>query len=211
MGEGEKNSRPLDCFQLSLMLNLMTDTETFCLQGKLLVASPAMQDPRFSRSVIYMCEHDSEHAMGLVINKPKGQTHLSDLLEQIGITGSVKVTDSPVLNGGPVDNDRGFVLHSPDYTSTSSLHLSTTLRMTATKDILESLVSDNAPQKAVLAVGYAGWTQGQIEKEIKQNVWIVVEADEALIYDQDMDTKWTKALAAIGISPEGLSAQGGMA
>jgi len=168
MGEGEKNSRPLDCFQLSLMLNLMTDTETFCLQGKLLVASPAMQDPRFSRSVIYMCEHDSEHAMGLVINKPKGQTHLSDLLEQIGITGSVKVTDSPVLNGGPVDNDRGFVLH-------------------------------------------AGWTQGQIEKEIKQNVWIVVEADEALIYDQDMDTKWTKALAAIGISPEGLSAQGGMA
>jgi len=189
----------------------MTDTETFSLQGKLLVAAPNMGDPRFARSVIYICAHDTHHAMGLIINKTKGAVHLSDMLGQIGIEGTVRVADSPVLDGGPVDIDRGFVLHSPDYTATSSLHLSQTLRMTATKDILESLVSNKAPKKAVLAVGYSGWTDGQLENEIKENAWIIVEADEALIYDPDMDAKWEKALASLGINPAMLSGESGQA
>jgi len=190
----------------------MHDSQTLSLKGKLLVAAPDMKDPRFAKAVIYMCDHNAEHAMGLVINKTKGALNLADMLEQIGIDGTVQVANSPVLEGGPVDIDRGFVLHTPDYTATSSLILSTSLRLTATKDILESLViKDKAPQKAVLAIGYSGWSGGQVEREIQQNSWFIVEADEALIYDTDMDGKWNKALESLGVKPERLSPHSGQA
>lgn len=188
-----------------------TDGDTFSLKGKILIATPDMRDPRFVKSVIYICAHDTDHAMGLIINKAKGTLVVSDLLEQIGIDGDVRVADTPVLAGGPVDIDRGFVLHSPDYLSTSSLCLTATLRLTATKDILESFVSDNAPSRAMLAVGYAGWGGGQIERELQDNAWIVTEGTEALIFDTDMESKWTKALAQLGVTPEILSGSGGRA
>ncbi len=190
----------------------MRKPETLSLKGKLLIAAPDMKDPRFANAVIYICDHNAEHAMGLVINKTKGTLNLADMFDQIGIEGSLQVANSPVLEGGPVDIDRGFVLHTPDYTATSSVFLSGSLRMTATKDILESLVlKDKAPQKAVLAVGYSGWTGGQIEEEIKQNAWFIAEGDEALIYDTDMGNKWRKALASLGIKPERLSPDSGLA
>lgn len=182
------------------------------LKGKFLIALPGMGDPRFEQAVIYVCSHGSDGTMGLIINKAKGKLKMSDLLEQSGIEGNVKVADTPVLSGGPVDIDRGFVLHSPDYSmEDSSVALSGTLSLTVTRDVLEALVSDEAPKKAVLAVGYSGWGEGQIERELVDNAWITTDADEALIFDTDMDSKWERAIRQLGISPESLAHSGGRA
>ena len=181
-------------------------------KGKLLLATPDMSDPRFARAVIYLCGHDENGAMGLIINKPKDNLHISDLLGRVGIEGDVRVADCPVLSGGPVDMDRGFVLHSEDYyKKNSSLIISDTLSLTSTKDILEALVTDKAPQRAMLAVGYAGWDGGQLEAELAQNAWLVGQADDALVFDDDLDGKWNKALSAMGIDPSVLAASGGRA
>lgn len=180
--------------------------------GKFLIATGAMEDPRFSRAVIYICNHDDDGAMGLTINKTKGALSLSEMLDQIGIEGKVRVADSPVLNGGPVDMNRGFVIHSHDYShDDNSLKLSDTLMMTSTKDVLEALTSDDAPKRAVMAVGYSGWSAGQLEQELAVNAWLVADGDDALIFDDNMGSKWTRALAGMGISPEQLSGLGGQA
>ncbi len=186
------------------------------LTNRLLIATPQMGDPRFKDAVIYVCSHDSSGAMGLVINKQVVKSgnafQLSDMLSNIGIEGDVKVADTPVLEGGPVDIDRGFVLHSSDYFKTeTSLKLTDTLHLTSTKDVLEALVQDNAPTKAMLAVGYSGWGAGQVERELQDNAWIVADADETLIFDPNLNGKWTKALASLGIKPEMLSRHGGSA
>lgn len=137
---------------------------------------------------------------------------LSDMLVNIGIEGEVRVADAPVLLGGPVDIDRGFVLHSADYFKTeTSLKLSDTLHLTSTKDILEALVLDESPEKAMLAVGYSGWQSGQLEAELQANAWIVADGDEGLIFEPDLESKWAKALASLGIRPEMLSHTGGSA
>lgn len=177
-----------------------------------LIATPIMNDPRFSFSVIYLVSHDSSGAMGLVINRGKSDLKISDLLDQIGIVGEVKVADTAVLTGGPVDIDRGFVLHSSDYfKEDSSLKCSETLSLTSTKDVLESLVSEDHPENAMLAVGYAGWAAGQLEGEIADNCWLVTEADDDLVFSQDLDGKWATALTDIGIDPSSLSHSGGRA
>jgi len=194
----------------------MTDSNDLKLTGRLLIATPDMGDPRFKATVIYVCSHDASGAMGIIINKQivkaGGALSLSDMLYNIGIEGNVQVADTPVLEGGPVDIDRGFVLHSADYFKTdTSLKLSDTLTLTSTKDVLEALVKEEAPEKAMLAVGYSGWGAGQIEREVQDNAWIVADADEALIFDTDLDGKWVKALASLGIRPEMLSRTGGSA
>lgn len=194
----------------------MTDSNAMKLTNRLLIATPQMGDPRFKDSVIYICSHDSSGAMGLVINKQMVKSgmafQLSDMLSNIGIEGDVRVADTPVLEGGPVDIDRGFVLHSADYFKTeTSLKLTNTLNLTSTKDVLEALVKDNAPAKAMLAVGYSGWGAGQIERELQDNAWIVANADEGIIFDTDLNGKWVKALASLGIKPEMLSRTGGSA
>lgn len=194
----------------------MTDSNAMKLTNRLLIATPQMGDPRFKDSVIYICSHDSSGAMGLVINKQMVKSgmafQLSDMLSNIGIEGDVRVADTPVLEGGPVDIDRGFVLHSADYFKTeTSLKLTDTLNLTSTKDVLEALVKDNAPAKAMLAVGYSGWGAGQIERELQDNAWIVANADEGIIFDTDLNGKWVKALASLGIKPEMLSRTGGSA
>ena len=194
----------------------MTDTDHMTLTNRLLIATPQMGDPRFKDAVIYVCSHDRSGAMGIVINKQMvksgGALQLSDMLSNIGIEGDVRVADTPVLEGGPVDIDRGFVLHSADYfKSETSLILSETLSLTSTKDVLEALVQDEAPKKAMLAVGYSGWGAGQIERELQDNAWIVADANEAIIFDTDLDGKWVRALASLGIKPEMLSSIGGSA
>lgn len=191
---------------------MSADKKSDYLAGHFLLATPSMQDPRFKKSLIYICSHDRAGAMGLIINQSKSGLHLSDLLDQIGIEGEVKVADTPVLIGGPVDIDRGFVLHSPDYfKEDTSLKLSDTLTLTSTKDILEALVSTEAPSQAMLAVGYSGWGEGQLEKEIGQNTWLVLEAEEHIIFDSNLDMKRDKAYEILGISPEMLSFHGGNA
>ena len=181
-------------------------------RNSFLIATPNMGDPRFRFAVIYITSHDRDGAMGLIVNKGKSGLLISDLLDQVGIDGEVKVADTSVLNGGPVDIDRGFVLHSSDYFKPdSSLKISETLSLTSTKDVLESLVSDDHPKNALLAVGYAGWGAGQLEKEIAQNSWLVKDADDDLVFSQDLDGKWAKALSDMGINPSSLSQSGGRA
>lgn len=180
--------------------------------GQILLATPNMSDPRFSRAVIFICGHDENGAMGLMINKPKAGLHISDLLDRVGISGQVRVTDSRVLSGGPVEIDRGFVLHSGDYyKENSSLKISDTLSLTSTKDILEALVTDQAPKYAMLAVGYAGWDSGQLEKELAQNAWLIMHADDGLVFSEDLDGKWHQALNVMGIDPAALASKGGRA
>lgn len=171
-----------------------------------------MNDPRFRFSVIYIVSHDPSGAMGIIINKSKPGLFISDLLEQVGITGDVQVADTPVLNGGPVDIDRGFVLHSSDYFKPeSSLIISETLSLTSTKDVLESLVGEDHPEQAMLAVGYAGWGPGQLENEIADNSWLVTDADDTVIFSHDLSNKWALVLSDMGIDPSCLSQAGGQA
>lgn len=180
--------------------------------NSLLIATPDMGDPRFEFSVIYIVSHDEFGAMGLIINKGKPGLLISDLLDQIGIPGDVRVADTSVLNGGPVDIDRGFVLHSSDYFKPeTSLKCSDTLSLTSTKDVLESLVSENHPKQAMMAVGYAGWGAGQLEQEIAENFWLVTDANDELVFSQDLTGKWAAALADMGIDPSALSQNGGRA
>jgi len=189
-----------------------SDSKTASLRNSFLLATPAMRDSRFRFAVIFMVSHDRSGAMGIIVNKGKPGLFISDLLEQVGITGDVQIADTPVLNGGPVDIDRGFVLHSSDYFKPeSSLIISDTLSLTSTKDVLESLVSKDHPKHAMLAVGYAGWGPGQLEKEIAENSWLVTEADESLVFSNDLDGKWASVLAEMGIDPSCLSQSGGKA
>jgi len=182
------------------------------LTGKFLCALPGMSDPRFEKSVIYICSHTGDGAMGLIVNKSKNDLIISELLDDIGIEGSARIADQPVLDGGPVDIDRGFVLHTADYyNKDTSLRISETLALTSTRDILDALTSPEAPDLAVLAVGYSGWGGGQLEREIAQNAWMVIDAKESLIFEDGLDGKWAKALSFIGVTPDMLSHFGGRA
>ena len=196
--------------------------DTLNLENSFLVATPAMQDPRFRQSVIYMCAHDEGGAMGIVVNKAKrgalgGAIHLSDMLEQVGVEGQPNVADTPVLEGGPVDMERGFVLHTGEYqTPEATLPISDTLMLTSTREVLDALVTDKAPARAVLAIGYAGWGEGQIEEELAQSAWIVCRPEDPetldkLVFGEGLDAKWTDALAVLGIEPSQLAAMGGSA
>ena len=194
------------------------DMSAFSLENKLLLATPAMRDPRFRQAVIYVCSHDTDGAMGIVVNRPKrvGGTplHLTDLLEQIGVNGAPRVADTAVLEGGPVDVECGFVLHSPDYGKPeTTLPISDHMALTSTRDVLDALVTEDAPERAVLAIGYAGWGEGQIEAEIAGNAWIVCDPDDAesLVFNPDHAGKWAQALGQMGIDPAMLSAVGGRA
>ncbi|WP_300552014.1 YqgE/AlgH family protein [Maricaulis sp.] len=182
------------------------------LGGKLLIATPMIGDPRFDRSVILMCDHSDEHAMGIIINKPVSGLRLPELFDQLGIETDITAPDRAVLLGGPVERDRGFVLHSNDFAADgSTLPVSEGIGLTATKDILEAIASDHPPRRSVLALGYAGWGPGQLEDELTANAWLVADPDEALIFSDTNDDKWEKALAIIGISPEHLSSLSGHA
>ena len=181
-------------------------------QGQYLIATPAMGDPRFTQTVIFLCAHDASGAMGLVINRAKSNLVISDLLDHVGVDGAVRVADTAVLEGGPVEVDRGFVLHSADwFRDDNSLKISDSLGLSTTKDALEALVSDTPPDRAMLAIGYAGWGPGQLEDEIASNAWLIAGGDDTLVFDNDMDAKWTQALARIGVNPAQLSAFGGSA
>ena len=188
------------------------DSSDGYLAGKFLIAGPSMGDKRFRKCVIYLCVHDAEQAMGIIINRPKPDLRLSGMLPHLGIKGDVTNEDSQILYGGPVEIERGFVLHSRDYFNTdTSLPLSDTLALSTSKDILTALVSDHAPRLSVLALGYTGWHGGQLEEEIKNNGWFVAPADEDMIFTGKPKHKWKQALAKLGISPELLSAQAGSA
>lgn len=182
------------------------------LSGQMLIAMPGIGDPRFERSLILICAHDSDHAMGIAVNRPLEGLTVPDLLERLEIGVSADMDEDLVLMGGPVEVERGFVLHTDDYHAEYSLDVEGGLALTTTREVLEAMAGHNThPRKAILALGYAGWGAGQLENEIRHNVWLTCDADEALIFDDDYDTKWTRALAKLRIDPKFLSAEGGMA
>ncbi|WP_119167546.1 YqgE/AlgH family protein [Algihabitans albus] len=181
------------------------------LTGQLLVAMPTMADPRFERSVIYLCAHSSEGAMGLVVNKLAGSLTFPDLLEQLGIDGPEAREDIRVHFGGPVETGRGFVLHSADYLQDSSLQVNDAFALTATVDILRDLAYGSGPRQALLALGYAGWGPGQLDQEIQKNGWLHVEADEILVFDGGLEDKWERAIRKLGFDAAMLSGDAGHA
>tara|TARA_B100001093_G_scaffold80342_2_gene71725 strand:+ start:130 stop:819 length:690 start_codon:yes stop_codon:yes gene_type:complete len=181
------------------------------LAGKLLIAMPGMMDPRFDGSVIYMCSHSSEGAMGLVINRPIEHASFKELCSQLSIE-TTNARSIPVLFGGPVDQSRGFVVHSQDYQAeVSTQPIGQTLSMTATKDIIEAVATGSAPEQASLFMGYSGWGAGQIEDEIANNGWLVSDANEDMVLSVDHGGKWQSALGLMGIDALMLSSYGGTA
>lgn len=183
------------------------------LQGRFLIAMPAMEDSRFAQSVVYICSHGEDGAMGLVINRHASHITFDELLSQLSIdVAGTRLVHVPIHVGGPVDSGRGFVLHSSDYSGTdATVQISDGVGLTATTDILRAIAGGTGPQKQLLALGYAGWSAGQLEAEIKANGWLVSDADPALIFASDTDNKWTLALAALGIDPALLSGDAGHA
>ena len=189
------------------------------LDGQLLIAMPVMGDPRFERSVIYMCAHSSEGAMGIIVNRPAGSIDFPGLLAQLDIiktSDHIKLPESAesmkVLKGGPVDTGRGFVLHSSDFfIKDATLNIDDDICLTATVDILKAIAKGSGPKHAILALGYAGWAPGQLETEIQSNGWLHCDADSDLIFGDDVDEKYGRALRKIGIDPGMLSNDAGHA
>lgn len=189
------------------------------LDGQLLIAMPVMGDPRFERSVIYMCAHSSEGAMGIIVNHPAGSIDFPGLLVQLDIiktADQIKLQEDAepmkVLKGGPVDTGRGFVLHSNDFfIQDATLNIDDGICLTATIDILKAIASGAGPRHAILALGYAGWGPGQLENEIQHNGWLHCDADPELIFGGDVEEKYLRALRKIGIDPGMLSNEAGHA
>jgi len=182
------------------------------LIGRLLVAMPGIEDPRFERTVLYLCAHDEDQAMGLAVNRPVEGLTVFELLARLGVKSEIQAPSDLVLLGGPLERERGFVLHTDDFVSPdSTLPVADGLGLTATRDVLDAMAGVNRPRKAMLALGYAGWGPGQLEQELRDNVWLICDADEGLLFDEDHEHKWTRALAKLGISADHLSAQAGRA
>jgi putative transcriptional regulator len=188
----------------------MTDQTN--LDGKLLIAMPGIGDDNFDKSVIYMCSHTPEGAMGLIINKPAPDLALKDLLEQLAITPSQPIELDSIHIGGPVEHGRGFVLHSRDYVAKeATMDVTDTVGMTASLEILEDISNGNGPDQCLLALGYSGWAPGQLENEIQANGWLIGDASDDLLFETDDDAKWDAALKGLGIDARMLSAEGGRA
>lgn len=181
------------------------------LTGQLLVAMPQMQDPRFARSVIYLCAHSEDAgAMGLVVNKTLSALTMEELFSQLELEPSRRNRSRPVHFGGPVDPGRGFVLHTADYQEEATLSVDGNIALTATLEILRAIGKGEGPRQSLLALGYAGWAPGQLDAEIQANGWLSVDADDELVFGAD-DGKWQRALAKLGIDLSMLSTDAGHA
>jgi putative transcriptional regulator len=170
-----------------------------------------MTDPRFARSVVYLCAHSAEGAMGLVINRLIDSLTFDGLLEQIGVERTASGGSLPIHFGGPVESSRGFVLHTTDYLQDSSLVIEDEIALTATIDVLKAIAQGDGPRRRVLALGYAGWAPGQLDAEIQANGWLLVPADLELVFGLDNEAKWQRAIAKLGIDLSLLSSEAGHA
>lgn len=185
--------------------------ELTSLQNHLLIAMPSLDDGVFARSVTYLCEHNEDGAMGIILNQPSKMT-FTELLHH-ATKSDIAAPDQSrtVLNGGPVAPDRGFVLHSAQEGWSSSLLLTESLMITTSKDILTAIDTDQGPKYSLVALGYAGWEAGQLEQEIRDNAWLCVEGDASFLFDTPLHLKWDKAIAKLGISPWQLGSEKGHA
>jgi putative transcriptional regulator len=181
------------------------------LSGQILIAMPGMLDPRFAQTVIYLCAHSPEGAMGLVINKPMEALSFDELLTQLEIAPTPPARRIRVQAGGPVDTVRGFVLHTADWVQDGSLRVNDAMALTASIDVLREIAKGGGPRESLLALGYAGWGPGQLDREITENAWLHAPADEALIFTEALETRWRAAMARLGIDPLLLSGTAGRA
>jgi putative transcriptional regulator len=169
------------------------------LCNQLLIAMPGMEDPNFSASVTLICEHSDDGALGIVINKPL-QLQLGDVFKQLSLADSdAAIAANPVLHGGPVGTDRGFVLHDPGSSYESSLEVSSDIHLTFSRDVLDAMATGNGPGKSLVALGYAGWDAGQLEQEILSNSWLSVPATTDIVFDLPFDQRWAAAARTLGI------------
>lgn len=182
----------------------LAETATW-LRGHFLVAMPGMSDPRFARSLIYLCEHSDQGAMGIVVNKPTDMS-LASLFERVELANpDAELAGQPVLFGGPVQLDRAFILHKPAKPWQATMKISDEIALTSSKDILESIGSDAAPKSMLVALGYAGWVPGQLDSEILQNAWLSVPADDEILFELPYEERLPAALAKLGIGFDRLS------
>lgn len=187
--------------------------DTGFLTGQLLIAMPGIGDPRFERALIYVCIHDETHAVGLAVNRPVEGLTVPDLLQRLEITAAIEVPENLVLMGGPVQRERGFVLHTDDYRAADgTVEIGEGVALTATREALEAMAGQiPPPRRSILALGYSGWGPGQLEREIRENVWLTCASDEGLLFSDDYDHKWSMALAKLGVDAGFLSAEAGRA
>ena len=187
------------------------DERSGFLEGKMLIAMPQMTDPRFARTVLFLCAHSTEGAMGLVVNKLVDSITFPDLLSQLNIEVGGATESISVHFGGPVESGRGFVLHSDDYVRESTLVIDAGVALTATTDVLKAIARGGGPKRSLLALGYAGWSPGQLDAEIQANGWLHVDPDDELIFGDDLGGKWEQAIAKLGIDMTLLSSEAGHA
>lgn len=182
------------------------------LTGQLLIAMPAMADPRFHRTVIYICAHSAEGAMGLIVNKPLEDLSFADVLDQLKITPRAGGCSAiHVHRGGPVEVQRGFVLHSADYQKSGTVMVNDDIALSATTEILKDIAEGAGPHRNLMALGYSGWGPSQLDEEIKRNAWLNVPTDANFLFSDDGDHKWDMALARLGIAAQQLSSEAGHA
>ena len=190
----------------------MAEDDAASLSGRLLIAMPGMGDPRFERTVIYMCSHSDEGAMGLVVNRRAEGVTFQELMGQLEIEIGPETPVSDVHYGGPVEMGRGFVLHSADFhVEDATMQVDDEVSLTATLDVLRAMAAGEGPRRAMIALGYSGWAPSQLEGEIQRNGWLTCDADEELLFSRDDGAKWAKALRKLGVDPSLLSATGGTA
>lgn len=183
------------------------------LSGRLLIAMPGIEDSRFEQALILVCAHTPEHAMGITLNRPLNGVTVPDLLGRLKVKTNIELPPQLVLAGGPVERERGFVLHTPDFRAPdSTMPVIDGISLTATRDVLQAMGDVAArPRRSTLALGYAGWGEGQLEREIRENVWLTCDPDEALVFGDDHEAKWERALAKLGVSAGAISSQSGRA
>jgi len=181
------------------------------LTNQFLIAMPALDDPNFAQTVTLVCEHSERGALGIVINRTLPMT-LGEVFEQLGLDATrSRVNDQPVLRGGPVHTERGFVLHSPSGRWESSLPFSERMHLTTSRDILDALAAGEGPESAVIALGYAGWDAGQLEEEMTRNAWLTVDADERVLFATPVEQRWHAAARLLGVELSRISTQAGRA
>lgn len=193
------------------MVSIETTQSEISLSGQLLVAMPHMEDPRFARSVVYMCAHSDDGAMGFVVNRLIDNMRFDTLMDQLGLETKDARPDLPIHFGGPIEASRGFVLHSTDLVQEATLVIEEDIALTATTEMLKTIAEGEGPQHCVLALGYASWSPGQLDQEIQDNGWLLVPADQQLVFGADNEAKWEGAMTKLGIDLSLLSTDAGHA
>lgn len=208
------NSKPFEAALNSAELPDPVGGRDFNLVDHFLIAMPAMQDPIFGGAVVYVCEHNDKGVLGVVINKPTDMT-LQVLFERIDLTlGAgldMPAVNEPIMFGGPVQDDRGFVLHTPGAPYSSSLRVTDEIAFTTSIDVLEAVAKGTGPQRMLVSIGYAGWSAGQLEEEIGRNGWLTVAADPAIVFDLPVEQRYVAAMKLLGIDPMMLASEAGHA